>query len=138
MHRSISNWRPRTPFYYGWLILAISSIATFAASGLTQVVLGGIQVYITEENGWQDGSLAFASSLGTWGSGIVAPFIGRLADRIGPRWLMPFALVIAGVCYFILAGGDAVRAAGGEVKVLGFEDGVSTTAMIATILDRES
>ncbi|SEF82758.1 bifunctional D-glycero-beta-D-manno-heptose-7-phosphate kinase/D-glycero-beta-D-manno-heptose 1-phosphate adenylyltransferase HldE [Billgrantia desiderata] len=37
-----------------------------------------------------------------------------------------------------IAGGDAVRAAGGEVKVLGFEDGVSTTAMIATILDRES
>ncbi len=108
MLRSISDWRPKTPFYYGWLILAISAIATFAASGLTQVVLGGIQVYITEENGWEDGSLAFASSLGTWGSGIVAPFIGRLADRIGPRWLMPFALVIAGVCYFILAGGDAV------------------------------
>ena len=27
---------------------------------------------------------------------------------------------------------------GGEVKVLGFEDGVSTTAMISSILDRES
>ncbi|MBB3230595.1 bifunctional D-glycero-beta-D-manno-heptose-7-phosphate kinase/D-glycero-beta-D-manno-heptose 1-phosphate adenylyltransferase HldE [Halomonas stenophila] len=37
-----------------------------------------------------------------------------------------------------IAGGEAVRAAGGEVKVLGFEDGVSTTAMIATILDRET
>jgi len=36
-----------------------------------------------------------------------------------------------------IAGGAAVRARGGEVKVLGFEDGVSTTAMIATILDRE-
>jgi len=31
-----------------------------------------------------------------------------------------------------------VRQAGGEVKVLGFEDGVSTTAMISTILDREA
>ena len=41
------NWRLRTPFYYGWLVLAISSVATFAASGLTQVVLGGVQVYIT-------------------------------------------------------------------------------------------
>ncbi|WP_163577096.1 bifunctional D-glycero-beta-D-manno-heptose-7-phosphate kinase/D-glycero-beta-D-manno-heptose 1-phosphate adenylyltransferase HldE [Halomonas faecis] len=36
-----------------------------------------------------------------------------------------------------IAGGEAVRAAGGEVRVLDFEDGVSTTAMIATILDRE-
>ncbi|MDY7116102.1 bifunctional D-glycero-beta-D-manno-heptose-7-phosphate kinase/D-glycero-beta-D-manno-heptose 1-phosphate adenylyltransferase HldE [Halomonas sp. SSL-5] len=37
-----------------------------------------------------------------------------------------------------IAGGQAVRDAGGEVRVLGFEDGVSTTAMISTILDRES
>ncbi|WP_355660567.1 bifunctional D-glycero-beta-D-manno-heptose-7-phosphate kinase/D-glycero-beta-D-manno-heptose 1-phosphate adenylyltransferase HldE [Halomonas salifodinae] len=36
-----------------------------------------------------------------------------------------------------IAGGEAVIAQGGEVKVLGFEDGVSTTAMISTILDRE-
>lgn len=36
-----------------------------------------------------------------------------------------------------IAGGEAVRAHGGEVKVLGFEDGVSTTAMISSILDRE-
>ena len=108
MLRSILNWRLRTPFYYGWLVLAITSVATFAASGLTQVVLGGIQVYITDENGWDNGSLALASTLGTWGSGIVAPFIGRLADRIGPRWLMPCGLVVAGVCYFVLSGGDAV------------------------------
>ncbi|MBZ9575400.1 bifunctional D-glycero-beta-D-manno-heptose-7-phosphate kinase/D-glycero-beta-D-manno-heptose 1-phosphate adenylyltransferase HldE [Modicisalibacter sp. MOD 31.J] len=36
-----------------------------------------------------------------------------------------------------IAGGEAVIANGGEVRVLGFEDGVSTTAMIGTILDRE-
>ncbi|QJQ95574.1 MULTISPECIES: bifunctional D-glycero-beta-D-manno-heptose-7-phosphate kinase/D-glycero-beta-D-manno-heptose 1-phosphate adenylyltransferase HldE [Halomonadaceae] len=36
-----------------------------------------------------------------------------------------------------IAGGEAVIANGGEVMVLGFEDGVSTTAMISTILDRE-
>ncbi|WFF41106.1 bifunctional D-glycero-beta-D-manno-heptose-7-phosphate kinase/D-glycero-beta-D-manno-heptose 1-phosphate adenylyltransferase HldE [Salinicola endophyticus] len=36
-----------------------------------------------------------------------------------------------------IAGGAAVVANGGEVRVLGFEDGVSTTTMIDTILDRE-
>lgn len=36
-----------------------------------------------------------------------------------------------------IAGGEAVIAHGGEVKVLGFEDGVSTSAMITSILDRE-
>lgn len=37
-----------------------------------------------------------------------------------------------------IAGAEAVLGNGGEVKVLGFEDGVSTTAMISTILDREA
>ncbi|WP_110654249.1 bifunctional D-glycero-beta-D-manno-heptose-7-phosphate kinase/D-glycero-beta-D-manno-heptose 1-phosphate adenylyltransferase HldE [Salinicola halimionae] len=36
-----------------------------------------------------------------------------------------------------IAGGEAVIGNGGEVLVLGFEDGVSTTTMIDTILDRE-
>jgi len=108
MFKSLINWRLRTPFYYGWLVLAITAIATFAASGLTQVVLGGVQVYITEESGWDDGSLAFAATLGTWMSGMIAPIIGRLADRFGPRWLMPFGLVVAGIAFFVIAGSNSV------------------------------
>jgi len=108
MLRSILNWRLRTPFYYGWLVLAISALATFAASGLTQVVLGGIQVYITDETGWEAGSLAFAATLGTWASGLLAPLIGRLADRFGPRWLMPMGLIVAGASFFALSGADSV------------------------------
>ncbi|MBO19835.1 MAG: hypothetical protein CL732_04760 [Chloroflexi bacterium] len=108
MLQKILNWRLKTPFYYGWLVLGITSLATFAASGLTQVVLGGIQVYITDDNGWDDGSLAFAAAIGTWASGMIAPLIGRLADRFGPRWLMPFGLVIAGISFFALAGANAL------------------------------
>ncbi|WP_447554805.1 bifunctional D-glycero-beta-D-manno-heptose-7-phosphate kinase/D-glycero-beta-D-manno-heptose 1-phosphate adenylyltransferase HldE [Vreelandella sp. EE22] len=37
-----------------------------------------------------------------------------------------------------IAGSDAVLANGGEVKVLGFEEGVSTSAMIETIIERET
>ena len=108
MFRKITNWRLETPFYYGWLVLAITALATFAASGLTQVVLGGIQVYITDESGWDEGSLAFAASIGTWCSGLLAPLIGRLADRYGPRWLMPVGLVIAGGSFFVIAGSSAI------------------------------
>jgi D-beta-D-heptose 7-phosphate kinase / D-beta-D-heptose 1-phosphate adenosyltransferase len=35
-----------------------------------------------------------------------------------------------------IAGADAVLKAGGEVRVLSFVDGVSTTAMVHSILDR--
>ncbi len=102
------NWRPRTPFYYGWLILGISSFATFGATGVSQVVLGGIQVYITQDTGWDPTVLSYAATAGTWCSGLIAPIIGRMADRYGPRWLMPAGLLIAGVCFLGLSGVSAV------------------------------
>ena len=101
-------WRLQTPFYYGWLILGMSSLATFAASGVSQVVLGGIQVYISEDTGWSINTFSYAATIGTWFSGLIAPFIGRLADRHGPRWLMPSGLVIAGVCFLLLSGVNSV------------------------------
>lgn len=76
-----------------------------------------------------------------------------LAGLSAVDWVVPFgeetpARLIAEVLPDVLvkggdyrpediAGGEAVMAAGGEVRVLNFEDGVSTTAMIGTILDRE-
>ena len=76
-----------------------------------------------------------------------------LAGLSAVDWVVPFgeetpARLIAEVLPDVLvkggdyrpediAGGEAVMAAGGEVRVLNFEDGVSTTAMIDTILDRE-
>ncbi len=105
---SVSNWRPITPFYYGWLILAISFMTAFAASGVTQVVLGGIQVFITDETGWKKSTISIAVTAGTWTSGLLAPFIGRLADRYGPRWLMPIGLVIAAISFFSIAGTQAI------------------------------
>ena len=108
MFYRLFNWRPQTPFYYGWLILGMSSLATFGASGVSQVVLGGIQVYITQDTGWDRSTLSYAATAGTWGSGLIAPFIGRLADRRGPRLLMPAGLIVAGVGFLLLSGVDSV------------------------------
>ena len=105
---SVANWRPGTPFYYGWLILALSFLAAFAASGVSQVVFGGIQVYITDDTGLKKSTISISVTAGTWVSGLLAPFIGRLADRYGPRWLMPVGLAIAAISFFSIAGTQAV------------------------------
>ena len=78
------NWRVRTPFYYGWLILAMAFVSAFAATGVTQVVVGGVQIFITEDTGWEPTTISLAVTSGTWLSGLFAPFLGRLADRYGP------------------------------------------------------
>ena len=106
--KTLADWRPRTPFYYGWLILAMSAVGTYAATGSTQLVFGGVQNFIFEDMGWDRSTIAYAVTAGTWASGLITPFVGRLADRYGPRGLMPVAAFIAGVAFFAIAGMQAV------------------------------
>ena len=108
LFKSIADWRPRTPFYYGWLILAMSAVGTYAATGATQLVFGGVQNFIFEDMGWERSTIAYAVTAGTWASGLLTPFVGRLADRYGPRGLMPLAAFIAGLCFYAIAGIQAV------------------------------
>ena len=99
----IRDWRPRTPFYYGWLILAMCALGTFVGSGISQGTMGGIQGFIIDDTGWTRNNLALGVSLGTWIGGLMAPLVGYLADRHGPRWLTPIALAVVGISYFSLA-----------------------------------
>jgi MFS family permease len=105
---TVKNWRPKTPFYYGWLVLGVAAMGTYVATGAAQVVLGGIQSLIFEDMGWDRSTIAFAVTAGTWTSGFVSPFVGRLADKHGPRGIMPIAALVVGICYFALAGIQSV------------------------------
>jgi len=104
----IMEWYPPIPFYYGWFVLGLAGCATFAATGSSQVVLGGVQVFIIKDMGWSRSTLAFAATAGTWTSGLITPIVGNLADRYGPRGLMPIGLLIAGTAFFLLSGIDSV------------------------------
>ena len=102
------HWRLRTPFYYGWLVLGAASFATIGATGVAQVVLGGIQDLIFEDMGWDRSTVAYAVTAGTWIGGGVSPLVGSLADRYGSRWMMSAASLLTGVCLFAAAGAGGV------------------------------
>ncbi len=105
---AVLGWRPSPPFYYGWLILAMSAFAAFAATGVSQVVLGGIQDFIVQDLKWEKSTIALAATAGTWTSGLVSPVVGRVTDRYGPRWLMPIGIIIAGTSFFVLSSSYSV------------------------------
>lgn len=104
MLKNIYNWHPPVPFFYGWLVLSASFFSTFAATSVAQVVLGGIQMYILEDTGWDKANFSIIIALGTWISGFISPLIGRLADKYGPRQMMPLCLVVVALCYFTIYG----------------------------------
>ena len=104
---TLLNWRPSTPFYYGWLVIGLSAAGAFVATAIAGVVLGGVQSYILEDTNWSRTSIGLAASCGVWASGFFAPFAGRLADRYGPRWLMPVGLIVLGLSMFAIGGAHA-------------------------------
>lgn len=105
---TVLDWRPRTPFYYGWLVLGITALGAFVATSVAGVVLGGIQSFIIDDTGWGRSTIGLAAASGVWLSGLLAPLAGRLTDRYGPRWLMPFGAFVLGVCLVVLGGVNSI------------------------------
>ena len=100
--KNIYRWHPYPPFFYGWIVLGTASIGALIATSVAQTVFGGVQDLIAGEIGWDRKTIALAATLGTWTSGLTMPFIGKLVDKFGPRWMMFFAslLVGFGIIYF--------------------------------------
>jgi len=51
-------------------------------------VLGAITPEVQVEYGWRTASIALTMVIGGVGGGVIATFVGPIADRYGPRWLL--------------------------------------------------
>lgn len=92
---SKAAWRLRLPFFYGWLIVAV----TFVTMGIGVNARTAFSLFfppILSEFGWERGVTAGAFSFGFVISGFVSPLIGRLMDRAGPRAVMELGVVLMG------------------------------------------
>jgi sugar phosphate permease len=78
----------QTKFFYGWYIVGASVIITLYTGGV--VVFGFTAVFepIAEEFSWSYAQVSLASSLRGLEMGLLAPFMGFLVDRYGPRKLI--------------------------------------------------
>ena len=93
---------PRHSVYYGWLIVA----TTFWMAMLTGGGRSGFGVFVipmSEELGWNRGTISLAAALGALISGFSQPFVGRLYDRLGGRRLILISLVVSGLSTALLA-----------------------------------
>jgi len=102
------SWTPKTTVYYGWIVIAVGAMGTYAASGSAQVTLAGIQTLMFEDTGWDRSTIAFGITIGTWIAGLLTPVFGKIADTHGPRLVMPLTSIIIGVCFYWIGGMSAI------------------------------
>jgi len=81
-------------------------LSSAGGSSVSQVVMGTIQVYISQDTGWSIERIAIAVTAGTWISGLFAPIAGFMADRYGPRLLTTMGLVVVGCCLLVISATD--------------------------------
>src|SRR5262245_1543926 len=73
----------RTPFFYGWVILACVCLAGFARQGPAVATLSIFVEPMTREFGWSRAALSGAVSLGGVLAALTSPLIGPVLDRRG-------------------------------------------------------
>lgn len=88
------------PFFYGWLIVAITMVAGFLAAGVSNITMAVVLKPISEDLGWSRALTAAAITLGACLGGLLSPLFGPIADRLGPRLLLPAGGALVGLLAF--------------------------------------
>jgi len=86
----------RFSFFYGWRIVAVCMLAGFFASGLSNITMAVVLKPISEDLGLSRTLTAAAITAGALLGGVLAPFFGPIADRLGPRLLLPGGAALMG------------------------------------------
>jgi MFS family permease len=84
-------------FFYGWIIVAITMLAGILAAGVSNITMAVVLKPISEDLGWSRSLTAAAVTMGALFGGILSPLFGPLADRLGPRFLLPLGGALVGL-----------------------------------------
>jgi MFS family permease len=85
------------PFFYGWIIVAIVVMAGVLAAGVSNITMAVVLKPISDDLGWNRSLTAAAVAMGALCGGALSPLFGPLADRMGPRFLLPAGGALVGL-----------------------------------------
>ena len=85
------------PFFYGWVIVVIVVMAGVLAAGVSNITMAVMLKPISDDLGWTRSLTAAAVTMGALCGGVLSPLFGPLADRMGPRFLLPAGGALVGL-----------------------------------------
>ncbi|MFN8532016.1 MAG: MFS transporter [Dehalococcoidia bacterium] len=94
---------PGRRVYYGWWIVAAAAVIFGVSASLSVFALGALYVPLEAEFGWSRGQVSAALSLSFAAGGVIAPFLGRILDRFGPRVVTAVGGIVLALSVGLLA-----------------------------------
>ena len=92
----------RKPLYYGWVVAAVTGAIGFSNAASAISILTIFVVPMSDQFGWSRTEIAGATTVGAVLGASLAPFIGRLVDRLGSRIVLTVSgAVIAVSCLYL-------------------------------------
>ena len=90
--------------YYGWYVAVAAAAMEFANAASAIAILTLFVIPMGDEFGWSRTEISGATSLGAILGASLAPFAGRMVDRLGSRKILVLGgLVVAGACFSLAA-----------------------------------
>ena len=89
--------------FYGWIIVAVLALANAMAMAMASLNLGLFIKPMGEELGISRAEFGWAGSVRQVAGAVTSPWIGKLTDRYGVRWLLSGTTVLGGLAVMGLA-----------------------------------
>jgi MFS family permease len=96
------NKKPHTPFY-GWRVVGACVLINVYTGGVIFFGFTAVFEPIASEFGWSYAQVSFVASLRGLEMGLLAPLVGLLVDRWGPRKLIFTGSIIGGTGLILLS-----------------------------------
>ncbi len=136
----MSFFKPSISIFYGWWVLLACAIIQFYLGGTFFQGFSALFNPIQEEFGWTYAAISLAYTFRGFESGIMAPVVGVLVDRFGPKRLLLIGVVVTAVGFWLFSHVQALwsfylifvlMALG-----LSFASGVVTMSAVASWFDK--
>ena len=93
----------RTPFFYGWIIVAGAFFGAFASGGIQGFTFSVFLKPMSDDLGWTRSALTAGIAINTLIASFIAPIFGFIVDKYGPRPIMAAAALVGGVAAGLLS-----------------------------------
>jgi len=93
----------RGKIFYGWWIALVCAVLNFVSGGTFVYAFTAFFNPIRQTFGWSAAITSIAFTLRGLETGLLDPFVGYLVDKVGPRKLIFFGWIVAGLGFLLMS-----------------------------------